>query len=69
MASGAEHQTNELLQLNTISEQQLSSEQREKPFAVLAEGLLSENSRGGGTAIELFLKGSAALTALALFFP
>ena len=28
-----------------------------KPFDVLAEGLLSENSRGDKTAIELFLAG------------
>jgi hypothetical protein len=28
-----------------------------KPFDVLAEGLLSENSRGDKTAIELFVAG------------
>jgi hypothetical protein len=28
-----------------------------KPFDVLAEGLVSENSRGGKTAIELFMAG------------
>ena len=28
-----------------------------KPFDVLAEGLLSENSRGDKTAIELFIAG------------
>ena len=32
-----------------------------KPFDVLAEGLLSENSRGDKTAIELFLAGIRAL--------
>jgi hypothetical protein len=31
--------------------------QREKPFDVLAEGLISENSRGDKTAIELFVAG------------
>ena len=29
----------------------------QKPFDVLAEGLISENSRGDKTAIELFLAG------------
>ena len=32
-----------------------------KPFDVLAEGLVSNNSRGDKTAIELFLAGIRAL--------
>jgi len=31
--------------------------QRRKPFGVLAEGLISENSRGDWTPLELFLAG------------
>jgi hypothetical protein len=33
-----------------------------KPFDVLAEGLLSEKSRGDRTPLELFLAGIRALT-------
>ena len=40
--------------LNTIYEPQLSSRQMKKPFDVLAEGLLTKNSRGDWTPIELF---------------
>jgi hypothetical protein len=32
-----------------------------RPFNALAEGLVSENSRGERTAIELFLAGTRAL--------
>jgi hypothetical protein len=32
-----------------------------KPFDVLAEGLVSENNRDNGTAIELFFAGTRAL--------
>jgi len=34
-----------------------------KPFDVLAEGLLSENSRGDKTRLELFLSGVQGLPA------
>jgi hypothetical protein len=33
-----------------------------KPFDVLAEGLISEESRGDWTPLELFLAGTRALT-------
>jgi hypothetical protein len=40
-----EHPTMMLHYLNTIYEPQLSSPQMKKPFDVLAEGLLTRNSR------------------------
>jgi hypothetical protein len=36
---------------------QANVSQRRKPFDVLAEGLIFENSRGNKTAIELFIAG------------
>jgi hypothetical protein len=36
---------------------QFEAAQRRKPFDALAEGLVSEERGGGGTAMELFLAG------------
>ena len=50
-------QNNDLCRSKLPFEQQLFVPRMRKPFDVLAEVLISKNSRGDQTAIELFLSG------------
>jgi len=64
-----EYQTFAQPYFNTVWKLQLDIRAMGKPFDLLAEGLISKNSRDNRTGIGLFLQGSAELTALALCFP